>query len=465
MDKNQQIATEVLAAVGGKDNITFVTHCMTRLRFNLKDKSAADLETIKNIKGILGAVESGGQLQVIVGQNVDKVYTLLCNEAGIKPETVIDENLDAPKEKMTPKKIGNNILNYLSGSLTQLIPLLTAAAMFKTVLVVIGPDMLKLVAPEDDLYILLNFLYSAGFYFLPIYLGYTAAKKLGVTPVLGMFMGGILIAPEFVALADAGTSFTVYGIPCSVHNYAQSVLPILLSIWVMHYVEKFFQKHMPDSLNSIFAPFLTMFIMVPISLCLLAPAGAFVGDYISKGLIAFGGVGGFVAVAVIAALWEFLVMSGMHMVLVVTAITVLISGGSEALILSAGSCATWAAWGMALGAFLRLKNKEEKSLSMGYFISAALGGVTEPALYGIGFKYKKSFLGMMIGAALGGAYAGLTHVSVYVMGATNFLSILGFVGGGTSNLVNGIIACSISLIAAAVAVYFIGLNEKPLVTK
>lgn len=98
MDKNQQIATEVLAAVGGKDNITFVTHCMTRLRFNLKDKSAADLEAIKNIKGILGAVESGGQLQIIVGQNVDKVYTLLCNEAGIKPETAIDENLDAPKK-------------------------------------------------------------------------------------------------------------------------------------------------------------------------------------------------------------------------------------------------------------------------------------------------------------------------------------------------------------------------------
>lgn len=462
MDKNQQIATEVLAAVGGKDNITFVTHCMTRLRFNLKDKSAADLEAIKNIKGILGAVESGGQLQVIVGQNVDKVYTLLCNAAGIKPETVIDENLDAPKEKLTPKKIGNNILNYLSGSLTPLIPVLIAAAMFKTVLVVIGPDMLKLIAKEDDLYILLNFLYSAGFYFLPIYLGYTSSKKIGVTPVLGMFMGAILVVPEFVAIAAAGTPFTVYSIPCAVHDYSQSVLPILLSVWVMHYVERFFKKYMPDSLTTIFTPFFTMVVMVPISLCLLAPAGAFVGDYISKGLIAFGGVGGFVAVAVIAALWEFLVMSGMHMVLIVTGITVLMSGGSEALIMPAGGCATWAAWGMALGAFFRLKDKEEKSLSMGYFISAALGGVTEPALYGIGFKYKKPFLGMMIGAALGGAYAGLTHVSIYVMGASNFLSFIGLLGGGTANLVNGIIANMIALISSAVAVYFIGFNEKTL---
>ena len=456
MDKNQQIATEVLAAVGGKDNITFVTHCMTRLRFNLKDKSAADLETIKNIKGILGALESGGQLQVIVGQNVDKVYTLLCNEAGIKPETAIEENLDAPKEKLTAKKIGNNILNYLSGSLTPLIPVLIAAAMFKTVLVVIGPDMLKWVTKEDDLYILLNFLYSAGFYFLPIYLGYTAAKKIGVTPVLGMFMGGILIVPEFVALATAGTSFTVYGIPCSVNNYSQTVLPILLSVWVMSYVEKFFKKLIPDSLSTIFTPFLTMVVMVPVSLCLLAPAGSVLGTYVSAGLLAFGDFGGFIAIAVIAAWWEFVVMSGMHMVIVVTALTVLMETGSEGLIFTAGKCATFAAFGMALGAFFKLKNKEEKSLSMGYFISGFVGGVTQPSLYGIGFKYKKPFLGMMIGAALGGAYAGLTHVKVYVLGATNFLSFLGYINGGTANMVNGIISMAISLFGSAIAVYFLG---------
>jgi Phosphotransferase system IIC components, glucose/maltose/N-acetylglucosamine-specific len=245
-----------------------------------------------------------------------------------------------------------------------------------------------------------------------------------------------------------------------VNNYSQSVLPIILSVWIMSYVEKFFKKYMPDSLTTIFTPFLTMMVMVPVSLCLLAPAGAFLGKYISEGLIGFGKIGGFVAVAIIAALWEFLVMSGMHMVLLVTGITIIMNGGSESLIFPAGGCATWAAFGMALGAFLRLKNKEEKTLSMGYFISGIVGGVTEPTLYGIGFKYKRPFLGMMIGAAAGGLYAGLTHVGVYVMGATNFLAVLGFVGGGTSNLVNGIIASVISLVGSTIAVYVLGIKEE-----
>lgn len=462
MDNNERVAADVLVAVGGKENITFVTHCMTRLRFNLKDHSIPDLEKIKNIKGVLGVLESGGQLQIVIGQNVAKVYASLCMQAGIKTEDTVQENLDTPREKLTAKKVGSNILNYLSGSLVPLIPILIAAAMFKTVLAVIGPDMLKLVSEKSDLYVLLNFVYNAGFYFLPIYVGYTAAQKIGVTPVLGMFMGGILIEPDFVALAAAHKAFTVYGIPTSVNDYSQSVLPILLSVWVMSYIEKFIKKHMPDSLTTIFTPFLTMFIMVPISLCLLAPAGAFLGKYIGEGLIIFGNHGGFIAVAVIAALWEFLVMSGMHLVLIVTAITIITSAGSESLILPAANCATWAALGMALGAFLRLRNKEEKTLSLGYFISGLVGGVTEPTLYGIGFKYKKPFLGMIIGAAAGGLYAGLTHVGVYVMGATNFLSILNFVAGGTSNIINGIISCMIAMIASAIAVYLIGFKSNDL---
>lgn len=462
----KQVAVGVLEAVGGKDNVIQVTHCMTRLRFNLKDTSLASEEKVTKVTGVIGVVQSGGQFQVIIGQTVNKVYDEVCKIGGFAQEEAINENLDGPKGKLTLKGVGNNILNYLAGSLTPLIPVIIAAAMFKTVMVVLGPDMLKLISAKSDLYVLLDFLYDAGFYFLPVYLGYTAARKLGVTPVMGMFMGAVLISPDFVAIATAGTPFTVYGIPCYVNNYSQSVLPIILSIWVMSYVEKFFKKHMPSTLTTIFTPFLTMVIMVPVSLCLLAPAGAFLGKYIGAGLNAFGDVGGFVAIAVIAALWEFIVMSGMHMVLIVTAITMLMSSGSEDCILVAGGCATWAAFGMALGAFLRLRNKEEKSLSMGYFISGIIGGVTEPVLYGIGFKYKRPFIALMIGAAVGGAYAGITHVSVYVMGATNFLALLGYVGGGTTNLVNGTIAALLSLSVAAAATYFIGFKkEEPAIQK
>lgn len=456
---NREIAENVLKAVGGAENVTNATHCMTRLRLNLKDDTIPQDDEVKAIDGVLGVARSGGQYQVIIGQNVPKVYAEVCNIGGFATKAAVDEKLDKPKENLTLKAVGNNILNYLAGSLTPLIPVIVAAAMFKTVLAIIGPDMLGLVTPESDLYILLDFLYDAGFYFLPIYLGYTAAKKLGTSEVLGMFMGGILIVPDLMALVGSGADFTVYGIPAALNDYSQSVLPMILSVWVMKYVYDFFKKYIPDTLSTIFVPFLTMVVMVPVSLCALAPLGAFIGNYISSGLLAFGSVGGFLAMAVIAALWEFLVMSGMHMVLVVTMITIIMSQGSESLVSPSATCATLAAVGMALGAALRLRDKKERSLAFGYFVSGILGGVTEPALYGLGFKYKRPFIGMMIGAAAGAIYAGLTHVASYTIGATNFLVVLGFAAGGTANLVNGIISCVISLIVAAASTYLIGFNK------
>jgi PTS system beta-glucosides-specific IIC component len=463
MADNRQIATDVLATVGGSQNVAQVTHCMTRLRLNLKDESLADDEKIKKIDGVLGVVHSGGQTQVIIGQNVPKVYTEFCELSGVQASAKpIDENLDnnLDKKKITPKTVGSNVLNYLAGSLTPLIPILIGAAMFKTVLSIFGPDLLGCFSEESDFYILFNMVYNAGFYFLPIYIGYTAAVKIGASPVLGLFMGGILIVPDFVELAASGSSFSVYGIPCMVNDYSQSVLPIILSVWVLKYVEKFFRKYIPDALSTIFVPFLTMAVMLPVSLCVLAPAGAFIGQYISSALVAFGNVGGFVGVAVIAALWEFLVMSGMHVVMVVTVINIYATTGSESVIWPAALCATAAASGMALGAFFRLKNKKDKSLSLGYVISGLIGGVTEPSLYGIGFKYKKPFIGMMIGAAIGGVYAGITKTCIYSLGATNFLMVLCYSGGAMSNLINGAISCVIAFVGSAVATFIIGVGAQ-----
>ncbi len=456
MADNKKIAQDILAVVGGKENVFLATHCMTRLRLNLKDESVIDADKIKAIDGVIGFIQQGGQDQIIIGQNVDKVYEEFCKLGGIAVQAEVDENIDKPMEKLTAKKIGANILNYLAGSLTPLIPLIIAAAMFKTVQVLIGPDMLGLISAESDLYVTLGFLYNAGFYFFPIYLGYTAATKLGASPVLGLLMGGILIAPEFVEIAAAGEAFTIYGIPCITNDYSQTVVPIILSVWVMSYVEKFFNKYVPTALRTIFSPFLTIAVMVPIALCALAPLGGVVGNYIGSALLAFGGVGGFIAVGVIAALWEYLVMSGMHIVLIVTMITIIMTQGYEGIVSPAAFCATFAAFGMALGAAIKAKDKQEKALSFGYFVSGILGGVTEPALYGIGFKHKKPFIAMSLGAFCGGLYAGITHVSIYVVGAANILGILGLVGGGTANLVNGTIAFMISMVVAAIATYILG---------
>lgn len=458
-DRNEIIAAEILKAVGGKDNITYVNHCMTRLRFRLKDKNIAETEEVKKITGVLGVAEHGGQYQIIIGQNVPKVYSAICKLAGIADQSAAAKNPDRLRGTLTVTSIGGLIMDYMAGSMTPLIPAMIAAAMFKTLAVLLGPDMLGIIGIESSLFRLCGFVYDAFFYFLPIFLGYSAAKKLNMNPVMGIMATALLLVPGFMGLPEEGVKFTVYGIPCVVNNYSQSILPAVLTIWVMSYIEGFFKKIIPDMLTTIFTPFLTMLVIIPIELCVLAPLGSVVGEFIGKGLLSFGGATGFLGVAVVAGLWEFLVMTGMHVVLILFGIGGIASNGVDYFVLTAGGYATWAAIGMALGACFRLKNKEEKALSLSYFISGIIGGVTEPALYGIGFPYRRPFLAMAIGGFCGGLYGGIMHVGVYVMGATNFLSVLGYVGGGTKNMIHGCIGVVIAVLVSGSLTYLFGFKK------
>jgi len=459
-------AEEVLKAVGGQENVTNVSHCMTRLRFNLKDPKAASDDAVKKVPGVIGAVRSGGQFMVIIGQTVDEVYESVCRIGGFTPEDKVEENLDAPKQKVTFASVGNKILDALAGCLTPLIPLLMGASIFKMFVAILGPQMLNWLHDGSQTLTLFTFVGDAGFYFLPIVLGYTAARKFGATPVIGMFMGAILLHPTFVAMATAQpqVSFHVFGIPVHLATYSSTILPTILSVWVMSYVEKFFRKFIPPSLRTVFAPFLTILVMLPVSLCGLAPLGSFVGTWIGDALIKFASLGGIAVIIVmvlISALWEFIVMSGMHMVLITTMIVAFTQNGFEGLIMPCGAVASLATSGMALGVWLRLRNKEEKNLSLGFFIAAIIGGVTEPALYGLGIRYRRPFYGLMIGGAIGGLYLALTGTKIYTMVAVaSFLGLTGFVGGSTTNLVNGLIGCILAFIVTAVATYFIGLPKE-----
>ena len=318
---NKKIAAEVLAAVGGAANITSATHCMTRLRLNLKDQSIPNDEQVKAIKGVLGAQWSGGQYQVIIGQNVPKVYDAAL-ALGVSGEGAINENLDgalAANEPLTPKVIGKAIMNYLSKSMVGIIPVFIAAAFFRTVATVLGPDMIGLWMQDSAEYVLFHdWLYNAGFYFLPILLGWSAARQLGASQPLGMMMGGVLIAPELLAIvADAATTgattMSVYGLPAPINTYTTTVLPIILCIPALWQVEKFFKRVLPTAIESVLTPFLTMVVMVPVALCVLAPLGGFLGSLIGDFMFGLGNSGGILTalvLAVVAALWEFLVMTG-----------------------------------------------------------------------------------------------------------------------------------------------------------
>lgn len=462
MADNAKIARDVLAAVGGKDNITQATHCMTRLRLNLKDANVPKDEEVKKIQGVLGVVRAGGQYQVIIGSNVPKVYTEVCSLTGLAEQKAIPENLDAPKEKLTLKKIGGNIMNYLAGSMTPLIPILMVSGLCKALTALFGPDLLNWLSTESPTYILLDFMYDAGFYYIPILIGYNAAKKLNVPGVLGAYMGCILLAPDFMEMVTNKTPFTIFGLPVTMVNYSQSVIPIIFSVAFMALVYKLVAKVMPDTLSTIFTPFLAIMIATPVSFLALAPVGTFASNLITGGLASFSMHTGFLGVAVIAAIWQFLVMTGMHIPVITAFMVDYLEKGYLTGAILGGACSVWACWGVALGAFLRLKNKEEKATAGGFFISGVVGGITEPCLYGLCFEHRRCFLGLVLGGFAGGGYLGFTHVCKYVSTPSNFLNLLGYVGRTTANMVNGILSLVISLTVAAIVTYFFGFTKEEL---
>ena len=378
---NKQIATDVLELVGGAENVTVATNCMTRLRLTLKDNNKVDVEKIKKVKGVLGCQFAGSQLQVIIGQNVPKVLAEFVAISGVKQGEAVNENLDAPKEKFELKNLPNIILDYLSGSMTQLIPLLMAGGLFRTIAAVLGPTMLGVLSADDPTYTFLyTTLYEATFTFIPIYLGYAAAKKLGASPVLGMLLGGALMAPSVVTAAtqEGGGIISVYGIQIAAANYQQSVLPIILSVPVLYFVEKFFKKVMPDVLSTVFTPFCTMIVTIPIAFIVLAPIGNEIGTLIANalfGLADLGGIGILIVMAVLGAFWQLFVVCGMHMPVILLAQVQIIAAGYDPFVFVSTNCAMAAVWGCAFGAFLKMKNPDEKSLAIGYVISAIAGGV------------------------------------------------------------------------------------------
>lgn len=467
MANNKQIAADVLEAVGGKSNVSFVTHCMTRLRFALKDRTIPDPTAVKKLNGVLGAQESGGQFQIIIGQNVPKVYDELCALGGFSEQAAINENLDGPVEKLTPQSVGKNLMNYLAGSMTPMIPVLLAAGLFKTIGVVLGPTMLGVMAADSDLVRFMDMIYSAAFYFMPIYLGFNAAKQIGLTPILGAFLGGILIEPSFAALAAEGSSFSIYGIlPCTPGMYAQTVLPILLTIPVAYALERALRKHMPDALQTVFVPFLTLAITLPVSLCLLAPVGSWLGNGLAGVFEFLGTSGGIISIiggGILAAAWLPMVITGMHVALIGIAQVAFLQSGFDPFIFVAINISLWAAFGTEAAAFLRLKLPREKSACAGYLVAQLVGGVGEPFIYGMGFRYPKLFVCSMVGSFASGALALAFGVTAYVAGLpSSVLSILTFVGGGTENLVFACIAAAAGFAASFAATWFFGFTKDEL---
>ena len=473
MNQNyHKLAVTLLEKVGGKDNVINVYHCVTRLRFQLKDSSIPNTEEIEKIQGVLGVVTSGGQYQIIIGQAVPELYKKVVEiggfgtqeeiaenlDGGFETQEEIAENLDAPKEKKGIKQFFAQLFEFMCAVMSPMIPAYCAAGLFKTVAVVCGPDVLAIWETTSDLYITFNFAYNACFYFLPIYLGYTAAKKLGLNVILGMYLGGMMLVPEFVEIATTSEAFTILGIPCKLGTYGTTIFPILLSVFALKYVDMLISKVIPQMLSTSIKPFIEMFIMLPLELCLFCPLGTLIGEGIAQVILMLDSAP--LLVGIIGGLWPFLILTGMHMpILYAVILPNLYSLGYDTTVLPA-TLTNQALLGLELAALLKIKNKKERMNVFQLFITHNVGGVSEPVLYGIGMKYKKTLIALAVGGICGGLFAAFTDV-VYYLGPSFPLigNALSFFQGGTKNFILFFISALIACVVTFLLTYFYGFDK------
>ncbi len=436
-EKFAELADSLIQNVGGRDNIEFITHCVTRLRVNVKDQNLVQKEQIEKIPGVIGCQWAGPQLQIIIGQEVQDAYRIICekNKLGDHTTKKADtERIDESKQKITQ----GALMDLIVGCLTPLIPILMAGGFLK-IIVILG-EQLGFLTSGSPTSIVLNFVGDAVFYFLPVFIGANAAQKFGANTGLGMLVGAMFIHPDFIAALAAGP-LSVFGIPIYNASYSSSIFPALLSVAVMAPVEKFIAKHSPEAIRSITEPFFTMLVMVPLSLCVLGPIGFFLGQYVSAAIIWLYNTVGFVGLSVFTALAPFLIMTGMHHSLIPYMTNSFATVGWEPIVLP-GMLVSCIDQGSACFAVaLKTKDKDLRATAVGCGITAYVGGITEPAMYGVTFKLKTPLYAAMFGSVVGGAIVGLTRASAYSLTASNGLlgGIPIYIAGGMSNVL-GILA-------------------------
>lgn len=451
-ERYAKLADSVVDLLGGKDNIRFFTHCVTRLRFDVKDKSIVDVKKIEGIEGVMGCQWVGDQLQIIIGQAVGDAYDLIAERTGLARQDAVDEDLgDGERKKFSI----NTIFDAISGSIVPLTPVLIGAGFVKILVLLL--EQFGVIATGDPTDTVLTFVGDAGFYFLPVFIGSTAAKKFGANQGLGMLLGAMLIHPDFVAAVSEGTALDIFGLPIYAASYSSSIIPAILAVAVMAPVERFFARISPDSVRSITEPFLTLVVMVPLTLCVLAPLGSFLGTYISQAIMWLYDTTGFFGVAVFAALCPWLVMTGMHSSLMPYMLEAL-AAGSEHIVLP-GMIISNINQGSACAAVaVKTKSVQTRSTAASCAITAIVGGVTEPGMFGINLRYKTPMYGAMIGSFCGALVAGFGGAAAHAI--TGSAGLVGglpiFLGGDVSNLlwmVAGVVVGAIVTFVATMILY------------
>ncbi|EAV9813549.1 PTS beta-glucoside transporter subunit IIBCA [Listeria monocytogenes] len=451
---NSVLAKEVVKLVGGKENILSVIHCVTRLRFKLRDENLAETEKIKALKGVMTVVKSGGQYQVVIGDQVSYVYDEVIRVLGIKPD---DAPQDNPEQEH--KSIFNKFVELISGIFMPVLGLLAASGILKgflTAAVTMG-----LINTSAGVYEVLYAASDALFYFMPIILGFSAGKVFKTNQYLSAAVGAALVYPTLVDMYSNGAHLTFLHIPVILMNYTMSVIPVILAIYFMSKLEKVLVKFIPKSLQLIFVPLLLLLIVVPVSLIIIGPVSTYASQLLAKGALGLYSLSPMIAGFFLAGVWQVAVMFGLHWAFIpifINNISVLGYDPINAMLY----CTVFAQTGAVLAVMLKTRNQELRSLSITATISGFLG-ITEPAIYGVNLPYKKPFIMACVGSAFGGAIAGMSAAKMFggfasggVFGIPMFINPDGIGWDFWGFLISLVVAFSVALILT----YFFGFKDK-----
>lgn len=445
-----KLASTILEKVGGKENVEFVMNCATRLRFTLKNMDLAKTEEIKNTKGVIDVIIQNGQYQVCIGPDVIDVFKEL-NKIG-------DFSQKKEEEPKNDQKLIDKFFGVVSGIFTPIVPVLMAAGMVGALLTVL--DLIGVLPSTSSTYYVWNLIKEAGFYFLPFYVAYTASQKLGANPFLSMLLAGVLLHPQLSDFSSLGVKqLTFFGIGIKAVTYSSTILPIILSVWLLSYVEKFFTKVCPQVIRAFSVPMLSTMVVVPLMLIIIGPAGGYLADYMSVFVQYLGNNLGFLAVGIIAALTPIMIATGTHSFAFPVIVTTLAMNGYEALIVPAMLAENLAMAGAAFAVGIKTKDKDVRAEANAATLSACLG-ISEPAMYGINLPRKTPFYATIIASGIGGVVAGLLGVRFYAVASASFVGLPATIGEGSMmGVVYSLIVIAVSFISAFIFTIILGKKD------
>ena len=414
---NKELAQKILELSGGEKNITYVTHCATRLRLVVKSEAEVNLKAIDSLEGVLKAQHSGGQLQVVIGAKVNKIY----DEFTKLGSFTNNNESDMPKVKKNPV---NAFIETISGIFTPILPALVGCGMMKCLSSLMTST--GMVDPSTGFITVFNMIADCVFYFMPFFLAVSAARKFKTNEYLAIALAGCLLHPTILdaagKIAETGIDkIDFLGLPILLVKYTSTVIPIILSVWLLSYVYRFVEKIVPDLLKVLLVPMITLLIMVPVQLIAIGPFGSYVGTWIAEGLNILFAKSGIVAGALLGFFRPILVMFGMHYSIMPMQIQQVAETGVTVLTASA-LAANLAQAGAAFGVFLKTRNKTMKAAA-GSSSLTALFGITEPAIYGVTLRYKKPFFAGCLAAGLVSGFFGLVNANANAIALPGILSL------------------------------------------